>query len=81
MIEGLWYIILIFAIYKVSSYLSDPMGNGCTDYDLSVDMNNLWMDSLRLLAAGSRGLPPVLAGNAMHLQRHCGEEKEKFGFD
>lgn len=84
-IEGLWYIILIFAIYKVSSYLSDPMGNGCSDYDLSVDMNNLWMDSLRLLAAGSRGLPPVLAGNSMHLQRHCSDVPEnkdnaKYGF-
>ena len=82
-IQGLWFIILIFALYKVSAYLSDPVGNGCTDYNLSVDLNNLWMESLRLLAAGSRGLPSALAGNSLHLQRHADADTEnavQFGF-
>jgi len=49
--------LLFICCPQVGALLSDPVGNGTTDYNLSVDLDGLWTESLRLLAS-THGIPP-----------------------
>mmetsp|Transcript_25693 Transcript_25693/g.64175 ORF Transcript_25693/g.64175 Transcript_25693/m.64175 type:complete len:185 (+) Transcript_25693:3-557(+) len=52
-----WLIFMFFALYKVAVRLSDPIGNGSSDYDLSVDLDGMWRENLRLFISEGAALP------------------------